>query len=434
MQVRLRQLTDQVLNRFFAIPMLFVGLGAILSLLVRAIDTSDLAQSLPTAMQTTVQSGRVLLATIAGGLLTSVTLLLSLMLVAVQLASTQYSPRTLRNWIGDKTLQITVGVVLGTSVFCLLVLRDTRRLSEGTADTPPTELVPHVGVLVAVALGIVSLILVVKSVDHLADSLRVGRVGQRIMAATLSTIQQRSSVAGGEGDARSPVVPADTAFPDHAEPVTTPQAGWVQQVDIDALLEAMPSGATSWIAAPLGDYVLPDAPLVWTTADTAECEHGIRDAFAIGDTRTMQQDAAYGILRLTDIAVRALSPGVNDPNTAADMVAHLNVILLRLWELPPEPSHHRAEDRTVIVTPVTHAEYLHLAFDPIRRYGAADPVVIETLVRALTQLVAEVERRDLPGPTEPLVEMVELVRSTADRTQFSPQDRERLDAIADPQS
>ena len=76
---------------------------------------------------------------------------------------------------------------------------------------------------------------------------------------------------------------------------------------------------------------------------------------------------------MVDIAIRALSPGVNDPNTASDLVAHLGVTMLKLWERPIAPTHQELDGRTVIRRDLDHADYLHAAFDPIRLYGANDP-------------------------------------------------------------
>lgn len=143
MTVRLQQISDPLLNRLFAIPLMLVFAGIGLSLGTLAIDQRLDGAWLPRTLQTTVDSARAVLSTIAGGLITSVTLLLSLMLVAVQLASSQFSPRTLRSWLGDRAQQVTTGGVLATAVYCLMVLRATRRLSGGAGDRTRAAGAPH---------------------------------------------------------------------------------------------------------------------------------------------------------------------------------------------------------------------------------------------------------------------------------------------------
>lgn len=435
MRVRLRQFVDGALNRLFAVPIAFVVAGALLSQVSVEIDrryTSDL----PSELRTTVESSRTLLSALAGGLITSATLLMSLMLVAVQLGSSQFSPRTLRTWLGDRAQQITIGVVLGTAVFCLLVLRATRTITDGSDDAVATDLVPHLGVLIAVALGVGSLIMVVRSVDRLTDSMRVGRVGQNIMAETLETITRRDQVAGLESEAERAIVahPAlDPDVPDHAVAVESPLGGWVQEIDEEVILSTLPDGATAWIATPTGTFVLPAAPLLWLDVDEVDDElrDRLRDAVALGDSRTAHHDVGFGIVRLVDIAVRALSPGVNDPVTATDIAANLSVVLLRLWERPETEPVRRSEGRAIVRSELQHADYLHAAFDPIRRYGAGDPLVIEALMQALISIRAEARRRELPGPIEPIEEMLHEIAETVRESTFNDTTRNRLLALVD---
>jgi len=129
----------------------------------------------------------------------------------------------------------------------------------------------------------------------------------------------------------------------------------------------------------------------------------------------MQQDVGLGILQLVDIAVRALSPGVNDPGTANDLIAHLGVVMLALWERPPAPSRRTERGRTLIRRDLDHGDHLHAGFDQIRRYGRGDAEVAVTIVRTLAELHREVVRRDLPGPLAPIEEvMAQTVRAVDD--------------------
>lgn len=427
--VRLRQVSDQLRHRLVFVPVLYVVGAFVLSQLLLIIDRELTDQTLPDWASTTVSSARSVFTAIAGGLITSITLLLSMMLVAVQLASSQFSPRTLRDWLGNRTLQHAVGIALGTTVFCLLALRTTRDF-----DEDGSAIVPHVTVLVAVTLGILSLVAVVRAVDRITHSLRIGSVTSRIASNTV-TVAER--VASHDLDRRRDVVPESGVLlaagpmqaPTGSMAIEARRSGWVQQVDENAVLSALPEGATAYVAVDLGAFVPERVPLMWVSpppADDDPCRRRLLDAVAVGDSRTMQQDVEFGIVQLTDIAVRALSPGVNDPGTATDVIVHLGHVLLTVWQGDAPDRTVRRDGRTVVRRRVDHASLLERAVGPIRRYGAHDPDVAVALASMLRTLEAETERRSLPGPVEPIRRALAEVGDHADRTAWSASERTRL--------
>ena len=431
--VRLRQLADRVRHRLSFVPMLYVVGAIVLVQVLLLIDRSLSDQSLPTWFETTVDSARSVFSAMAGGLITSITLLLSMMLVAIQLASTQFSPRTMRDWLGNRNLQHTIGLVLGTTVFCLLALRSTRDLGEGE-----TAIVPHLTVLVAVALGVLSLVAVVRSVDHLTHSVRVGAVADRVATETIGVVDRIDrTIPVGQAPTVLPSADATDGLPPATIPadavgVEAPIAGWIQQIDADALLGALPQDSTAIVVVSIGGFVPEHAPLVWISPAPEPddpCRTDVLDAFAIGDGRTMQQDVEFGLVQLTDIAVRALSPGINDPTTAADVVVHLGDVLLAIWSREaPSPTRSR-DRRRVVMLEATHEAYLARAIGPIRRYGAADPQVMSTLLRTLALIRSEVVRRGLPGPLEPLDAAAAATIAAADTSTWSAYERDQFRSI-----
>ncbi len=432
--VRLRQLANRARHRLSFVPMLYV-LGAIVLVNVLLLVDRELSdQSLPTWFETTVDSARSVFSAMAGGLITSITLLLSMMLVAIQLASTQFSPRTMRDWLGNRTLQHAIGLVLGTTVFCLLALRSTRDFGEGD-----TAIVPHLTVLVAVALGVLSLVAVVRSVDHLTHSVRVGAVADRVAAETIEVVDRVDcTIPTGQAPAVLPSADGTdelptTTIPPDAVAIEAPTAGWIQQIDADAVLDVLPGDSTAIVVVSIGGFVPEHAPLVWISpAPDADdpCRSEVLDAFAIGDGRTMQQDVEFGLVQLTDIAVRALSPGVNDPTTAADVVVHIGNVLLAIWSREQPSTTRSREGRRVVMLESTHEAYLARSMGPIRRYGAADPEVMSTLLRTLALVRSEVIRRDLPGPVGPLDTAAAATVAAADTSTWSARERDEFYAIA----
>jgi uncharacterized membrane protein len=446
--VRLRQWTDRLRHRLSFVPGLYVLGALLLALVMLFIDQALDDGSLPDWLTTNASSARSLFAAIAGGLITSITLLLSLMLITVQLASSQFSPRSLRDWLGSRHIQHTIGLALGTAVFCLLALRST-----GVVGEDAQQVVPHLSVIAAVVLGVAALFAVVRSVDRLTNSLRIGAVAQRIADETIEVISAADEVRSGEAPAIAPGRPSPPSAgpspsvasdapgvsdhgrwtsPANATAVTTPRAGWVQQVDVPTLLAALPEGATGHVAVPLGAFAATHTPLMWVSpppGDDEELLDALRSGFALGDSRTLQQDVGFGLAQLTDIAVRAMSPGVNDPGTAQHIVVQLGDVLLSIWERPLASNVITDDGRTVVHPSVAHADHLHRAVDPIRRYGRADPIVAATIIRTLLMLRNEAVRRRLPGPLEPIDELVDATFRSADRSSWSDREGEEIDRL-----
>lgn len=428
--VRLRQALDQVRHRLGFIPLIAVALAIVGAQAMLAVDSSLDESGLPRFLETTVGSGRAILTAIAGGLISSVTLLLSLTLVAVQLASSQFSPRTLRNWIGDRTQQYAIGIVLGTTVFCLLVLRETKDFESGDADA----LTPHLSVIVAVVFGIISLMAVVRSVDHLTDRLRIGSVAASIMNDTVALIESDAATGSDDPDvtpaARPTMAEQEVERPLDAEPVGAPHAGWVQWIDADEILRALPAHSTIHVTTSVGSFVLPHEPIAWMWPPSDPDTHDlIRRAFAFGDTRTMQQDIGFGIVQMVDIALRAISPGVNDPNTANDLIVHLGAVLLSLWERPIGANAREENGRTLLRSELSHADYLEAAIDPIRLYGSGDPSVASTIIRTLDTLRVEAARRSLPGPIAPIDAAIQRVLDGVERADLLEYDKQRVQGL-----
>ena len=432
--VRARQWIDQVRHRLSFIPGVYVVVAIILVQVTLLIDRNIDATRLPTPLRTTVAGARSVLTALAGGLITSITLLLSMMLITIQLASGQFSPRTLRDWLGDRRLQNTVGLALGTTVFALLALQAARSFG----DSADIELTPHITTLVALALGLMALFSVVRSVDHVTHSVRIGSVSRRIATQTIGAIEQNDRLASDQEPTSVPatnVGRTSAAMPDLPEgagAIETPLPGWVQQIDDDKIIASLPEGSVGYVTVALGAFLPAHAPVMWVDpapADDDPCRQRLLGAFATGDSRTLQSDVAFGLLQLTDIAVRALSPGVNDPSTACDVIVQLGNVMLRIWEQPVASVQIDDGDRTIYRIQAPHEEHLRRAFDPIRRYGVADAQVLRVMVDHLLTVRSEIERRSLVGSTDPIDEMIDTIADTADRTLWSDAESNEFDGL-----
>lgn len=400
-------LITRIFDRLSSLPLLGALVGVLLGLAMVRFDRRA-EDVLPDVLLTTVDSSRAVLSAVAGGLISTITLLLTLTLVAVQVGSSRYSPRTLRSWLRDRALQLTIAAALGTTSYCLVVLREVRSVEDGEAITP------HAATLLGLVAAILTLGLVVWSVGRLADSLSVDSVAQSLLAETLAVVNRIEADRGPVMTNHDPR-PGVAAFdpPSEGRIVEAGRAGWVTAVDTEALRSSCPDGVGVRILARVGSFVLDDAPVAVVLG--ADGSIGwVRDAIVIGPARSATDDVGFGILRLVDVALRALSPGVNDPNTAIDIINHLGTIAVRLHGIEA-PEHRWVEgDRWIEAPPFDRDEHLRGAFDAIRRSATGEPGVAVALIDTLGAVRREVRRRGLvdatPGIDLVLTDLAEELR------------------------
>lgn len=417
--LRLRALYDRLNHSLFALPVTFVVAAIVGAQLMILLDT---AVTTPEWLTSTADNARAVLAAIAGGTITAASVVFSLTLVAVQLSSSQYSPRTLDTFLGDRFQQVVLGIVLGTFTYALLVLNAVEAPREGEAS------VPSYGVVVAVVMAITALVAVIASINHTAQSLRVASVANRVTDDVTAAIERQF------GDADVPNLQSHTGAPAQADdPVGAdpfvfgaPSRGWVQQISAGGLLDAAPSGSVIDVVASAGDYLQegqPVATVLPAPDDPEAVADGMRNALVIGPHRTLQQDVAFGIVQLVDIAVKALSPGVNDPHTAMEVLARIGAVLteLAVRDLSPE---QLTRDGSVLIRrrELDHAGFFDMAVEPVRRSARTDPQVAAAVLVMLATVRDEALRRRtdahvdaVSAEAERLLDELDLMANDADR-------------------
>jgi len=173
------------------------------------------------------------------------------------------------------------------------------------------------------------------------------------------------------------------------------RTGWIQQLDTDALLHSVGEGATIYLDAQPGRYAIIGTRLCTVSPppqDAEAAERRIIGAIGMGDTRTMQQDPAYGLRQLVDVALRALSPGINDPTTAQDAIFHATAVLGEaLCRYPPPTVRSHSGRRLVLLQHQSHEDLVRLTFDEIRRAATTQPTVCVYLLEALELLSSVLE-------------------------------------------
>ncbi|NNL98985.1 MAG: DUF2254 domain-containing protein [Acidimicrobiia bacterium] len=431
MPLRIAAIIDRVRSSFFLVPMLFVIAGVLLGELGITIDeaVNDQAGDLPLRLTTTVASARVVLSVVAGATITFASISFSVSLLIISLTSSQYSPRVVHGLFRDPYNKRVIGIVVGTFAYCLVVIRAVR----GPLEEGGTPVVPSLSTGLAVALGLIAILSIVAFINHSAHSMDISRILHRITSETIEqaerlwTLNDEAVLAEDAGEPGD--LPTDDGFV-----ISLGDTGWIQQLDIDALLEIVEDGGTLQVEINAGRYAMEDMPLctIWPPpVDPDAAAHRARDAVQIGESRTMQQDVTYGIRQLADVALKALSPGVNDPTTAQDALFHLGSVVHELLiRRPPEAQQTPSGGRVLLLPQrVTHEEVIGLAFDEVRIAAIGQPTVCIYLLGVLHYLLESVTARRLADTSALLRRQAELVVAGSHQAGLLESDRERIEAM-----
>lgn len=333
---------------------------------------------------------RELLSAIASSLITVTSLTFSLTVVTLQLASGQYSPRLMRTFARDRFVQVTLALFLATFVYALTVLRSIRDASA------VTELfVPKFSVALAYLLALLSVTALVLFLAHLVREIRV--------ESLLSTVRDDAAHAArnvfGGDDAETDRQADPPTPPATATTICAASTGFVVGIDEAELLSvAVDADALIAVQRTAGDWLVTGTPVAsaWRVPPASSMDDDVRDtvrrrvasALHTGDERTPVQDAGYGLRQLTDVAIKALSPGINDPTTAVHALNHTSSVLCELASRRLGPKVLCDDDgapRVVIARP-SMADLLDSAVSQPRHYGAADSAVLSRLFVLLREL------------------------------------------------
>lgn len=425
--LRRRALGERLEESQFVVPAVLVAVAVVLAEVLIRLDSRLGPDEVPFVLRSSVDSARALLGTIAAATITVAALVFSVTVLSVQLASAQFSPRVVRGYLRDDLRKWSTGFMVATFTYALLVLRAVRP----TSPTGEVEAVPQLSLTVGVVLGVVSMVLVVAYIDRAARSLVVGDVMRRIADETVTVIDQTCPAARHGSDPEDePEEPA----PADAVVVPAGRSGWVQQISNEIVLAVVPPGTAVQFTMRVGHFVVRDSPMIriWPAPADDKVLWRLARAVVIGDNRTMQQDLAFGIRQIVDIALRALSPAINDPTSAEEAILDLTVILARVLprELPTRVEH--GPDGRRLLRP-RHASYellVRMAFDQIRQAAADHPAVLRTMIASLRILVERLLAGGYADRVDPLIAQARLVVASARAVGPLPEDLARLERDA----
>ncbi|NHA15779.1 DUF2254 domain-containing protein [Thioalkalivibrio sp. XN279] len=400
MRVRVFTIFNRIRSSFWFLPAAMATGAMVLAFATVALDTAAtdwLALNWGLTFTGGAEGGAALLGTIAGSMITIAGVVFSMTLVALSLASSQLGPRLLRNFMRDTMTQVVLGTFVATFLYCLLVLRTIRRAEE-------TLFVPHLSVSLGVLLAVVSVGVLIYFIHHVSVSIQANEIVARVGKELIEGIERLFPEKIGRGAPRTPKAPPDADFLDRfgaeACPIGSAADGYLQFVDGDDLMAlAMQEDVVIRVEPRPGHYVVATRPLVHVWPGNRvndQLIERVHSAFALGNQRTSGQDIEFGVNELVEIAIRALSPGVNDPFTAMTCVDRLGSALCRLAERDmPSPYRYDTEDQLRLITHVfTFADVTDAAFNQIRQYGRSSTAVTIRLLETITEIAGSVHRQE----------------------------------------
>ena len=390
MNARFRKLVNQLGDTFWLVPGGMVLAGILLALALLGVDRSGHLPAWLTDSNWLYNGGgtgaRTLLGAIASSTIGVAGTVFSITIAALSLAAGQMGPRLLRNFTRDRGVQMTLGAFLGTFSYALMVLRSVRTQEEG-------PFTPHLALTFGILLAFACVATLVYFVAHMANRINVDTVvelvSDDVRAAMQSTVTDKAQAE-----------PPPAAFWSNATTIVDSRRGYLQQLDEEGLADwAAKNGTALRLLARKGDYVFPGAPIALMSVQVPEAEEAVRKATALGTTRGSAGDAEYAVRQLVEVAVRALSPGINDPHTAISVLDRLGAALCDLAGTTL-PSGVTLRDGTValVVPSVTYRSLADVMFHMIRQNAAGSTAVLIRLLDVLTAVIAcehDTSRRDV---------------------------------------
>jgi len=380
-------LWESIRSSLWYLPTLLVLSAVVLALISIGaepwFDENNFEEKWPRLLGAGAAGARGMLTAIASSIITVAGVAFSSIIVALSLASSQYTSRILRNFMRDQGNQSVLGVFLGVYAYCLVVLRTIRGGDEGT-------FVPSFAIFVAVVLAFVAIGFFIFFIHHISSALQASSIIAAAAEETMEAIDRLFPTELGEaaGTGLSPrLPPADEKW----HRIAARRTGYIQSVDGDALLRlACECNVVIRMEAGIGEFVVKGAPLGSIAGETTlgdETELELNGAYSIDRHRTTVQDAGFGIRQIVDIALKGLSPGINDTTTAVICVDYLSAILVRLASHQVEtPFRMDQGELRVISRGPTFRSLLDESFDQIRQNSEGNVAVLARLIQALNTI------------------------------------------------
>lgn len=387
MKVYLAYIWERITNAFWIIPCI-VALGIISTLILTVnLEIPDQYQWMEKliSFKTNPEGARTILGSIATASMTVVGVLFSITIVVLQQASTQYTPRVVQNFVRSKTSQIVLGFFIGTFIYCLLLLTNIQPKPGAATEFS----VPQISLSFSIILALVCMLLLITYIQHITKSIQSTEIISTITKETIRTLKNiiQDREENNVDDKESEEINLDYEYV-----ILSQDHGYFQKLDWKSLAKLHKDETwTLDVIRDLGDFLHLGDELYklktereWTEDERLE----FLECFTIGETRTNAQDPKFGVRKLVDISLRALSPGINDPSTAEEAINGITSVMLVYSEHYPIPHSVPLSKRRYITLPENKAEeYLSVAYDQLLQFGEDHLPVKKHIHRDLKKLL-----------------------------------------------
>ncbi|MBD2440931.1 DUF2254 domain-containing protein [Nostoc sp. FACHB-110] len=385
--VKISKLWDQLHSSYWFIPAVMAVVATALAFTMLNFDRSDKVNLDYWWIYTGGSDGaRSLLGSVAGSMISVAATAFSITIVALQLAASNFGPRLLRNFMQDTGNQVVLGTFIGTFIYCLLVLRTIHGEGDGYE-----QYVPQLSVTVGTLLAIISIGVLIYFIHHASTIIQASHVIENVSEDLHSAIKRLfpERIGHGEPEDSLGVEKMPMSFEQEALPIRANGTGYLQAIDNVELMEiACKHNLLIRLQVRPGKFLIQGSDLVLVLPGkkvNKKLTKQINDAFILGKERTEQQDIEFPIDQLVEIALRAISPGINDPFTAIRCIDRLSAGLCHLVQrdFPSPYRYDKNQKLRFIAKGVDFQELVDRAFNQIRQYGKSDAGVTIRLLEAI---------------------------------------------------
>jgi len=425
---KIKQLWSNLRSNFWVMPLLIVVVSIIFAAaLIKAdsiVNNRWLAQW-PYLFGVGAEGARGMMITIAGSMMSVVGVTFSMILVVLALASSQYTSRILRNFIRSRVTQVVLGIFAGIFTYCLIVLRTIRSGNDSV-------FVPSLAVLFGFVLALGGVVTLMFFIHHIAFSIQASSIIASVAQETIAAVdrffpENPEQEADDDDDAQSMHYQVEWNW----RTISTKKNGYIQSVNNAALIRlAQEKKTIVRMERSIGAFVVRNTPLVSIDLKDPPDEETIASlqaAFTINHYRTVQQDVAFGIRQIVDVALKALSPGIIDITTAVMCIDYLTVILARIANRKIYSSHYYEEGKLLVIAMgPSYQSLLSESFDQIRNSAKG---VVSIMLRILESFQTLAGLTVNPCRRRAISEQVKLIAELAEQTVESVYDRTRIDTL-----
>ncbi len=319
-------------------------------------------------------NARLILGTLVAGIISLMVFSFSMVMVVLNSAASSLSPRVIPALISSRSHQVVLGVYLGTIINSLMLIST---IQEGDDIN-----VPSLGIFLALGLAVICLCLFVYFIRSISLSIQVDFILNRVYKQTLAQLRTRRRQLQ---DSHGP------AWPDDARwfVVRARRSGYFKALNVTAAHDVLDEhDARMTVQVHYGFFVMPGHPLMRIDRELDDdCTNRLLDCFDFYVEEYAHRHFFFGFKQIVEIAVRALSPGINDPGTAIKAIDMLSVLLAERMEMPDHEVAHAQDRPRIFIRELNLYQLLQMTFGPQRRYGADDLQVLQALLQACKNLL-----------------------------------------------